>query len=57
MRFGSAYVNAAREAGRVREAYGSDGDYFSKSTPDDVFERIYDMMHESDPQRYPLFYR
>lgn len=40
-----------------RPAYGSDGDYFSKSTPDDVFERIYDMMHEADPKGYPLFYR
>jgi pyruvate/2-oxoglutarate/acetoin dehydrogenase E1 component/TPP-dependent pyruvate/acetoin dehydrogenase alpha subunit len=40
-----------------RPAYGSDGDYFSKSTPDDVFERIYDMMHEADPQKYPVFYR
>jgi 2-oxoisovalerate dehydrogenase E1 component len=40
-----------------RPAYGSDGDYFSKSTPDDVFERIYDMMHEADPKKFPVFYR
>lgn len=40
-----------------RPAYGSDGDYFSKSTPDDVFERIYDMMHEANPKKYPVFYR
>ena len=36
-----------------RPAYGSDGDYFSKPNADDVFERIYDMMHEFDPNRYP----
>jgi pyruvate/2-oxoglutarate/acetoin dehydrogenase E1 component len=36
-----------------RPAYGSDGDYFSKPSVDEVFERIYQMMHESNPQRWP----
>ena len=30
-----------------RPAYGSDGDYFSKPNSDDVFEIIYNLMHES----------
>lgn len=36
-----------------RPAYGSDGDYFCKPNVEDVVEIIYDLMHESDPQRYP----
>lgn len=36
-----------------RPAYGSDGDYFSKPSADDVFDVLYGMMHEFDPQRYP----
>ncbi|QEC52511.1 pyruvate/2-oxoglutarate/acetoin dehydrogenase E1 component [Anseongella ginsenosidimutans] len=36
-----------------RPPYGSDGDYFSKPSPDDVFEAVYNMMHESAPSKYP----
>lgn len=36
-----------------RPAYGTDGDYFSKPSIDDMVERVYDIMHESDPQRFP----
>ncbi len=36
-----------------RPAYGSDGDYFSKPNVETMFERIYALMHESDPGRYP----
>ena len=36
-----------------RAAYGTDGDYFSNPNAEDVFEVIYDMMHQYDPQRYP----
>ena len=36
-----------------RPPYGSDGDYFSKPNPEDVFETIYRMMNESDPDRFP----
>ena len=36
-----------------RPAYGSDGDYFSKPSSDDVVEAIYKVMHESDPRKYP----
>lgn len=40
-----------------RPAYGSDGDYWSKPNVEDIFECIYDMMHEADPGRFPIFYR
>ncbi len=36
-----------------RPAYGSDGDYFSKPNVETLFERIYALMRESDPARYP----
>ena len=32
-----------------RPAYGSDGDYFSKPSLDDIVEAAYDTMHEFDP--------
>jgi pyruvate/2-oxoglutarate/acetoin dehydrogenase E1 component/TPP-dependent pyruvate/acetoin dehydrogenase alpha subunit len=39
-----------------RSAYGSDGDYFSKPNAEDIFEEVYELMHEFDPQQYPIFY-
>ncbi|MBL7903023.1 MAG: transketolase [Bacteroidia bacterium] len=39
-----------------RPAYGSDGDYFSKPSADEVFEKVYRLMHESNPQQYPVLY-
>ncbi len=39
-----------------RPAYGTDGNYFSKPNAEDVFETVYELMHEADPRRYPLFY-
>ena len=36
-----------------RPAYGSDGDYFSKPNIEDIFEAVYDIMHEYDPSTYP----
>ena len=36
-----------------RPAYGTDGDYFSKPSEEDVFEKIYAIMHESNPEKYP----
>jgi pyruvate/2-oxoglutarate/acetoin dehydrogenase E1 component/TPP-dependent pyruvate/acetoin dehydrogenase alpha subunit len=38
-----------------RPPYGSDGDYFSKPNPEDVVQRVWQIMHESDPGRFPLF--
>lgn len=39
-----------------RPAYSSDGDYFSKPSSDDVFEKAYKMMHEVNPKKYPSIY-
>jgi pyruvate/2-oxoglutarate/acetoin dehydrogenase E1 component/TPP-dependent pyruvate/acetoin dehydrogenase alpha subunit len=39
-----------------RPAYGSDGDYFSKPNREEIFRAVYDLMHESDPRRFPGFY-
>ncbi len=36
-----------------RPAYGTDGDYFSKPNAEDVFESVYAIMHESDPENFP----
>ena len=36
-----------------RPAYGSDGDYFSKPSAEDIFEKVYEIMHESNPEKYP----
>ena len=35
-----------------RPPYGSDGDYFCKPNPADIFEKIYDLMFESEPSRF-----
>lgn len=35
-----------------RPPYGSDGDYFSKPNPEDVFETIYKMLYEAEPSRF-----
>jgi len=35
-----------------RPAYGTDGDYFSKPNADDIFEKVYGMMHEANPGDY-----
>ncbi|QKJ30223.1 transketolase [Mucilaginibacter mali] len=36
-----------------RPPYGSDGDYFTKPSVDDVVETVYAMMSEANPGRYP----
>ncbi|MGF1555862.1 alpha-ketoacid dehydrogenase subunit alpha/beta [Paucihalobacter sp.] len=36
-----------------RPAYGSDGDYFSKPSTEDIFENVYQIMHEVDPNDFP----
>ena len=36
-----------------RPAYGSDGDYFSKPNREDIFEKVYAIMHEVKPNDYP----
>ena len=36
-----------------RPAYGTDGDYFSKPSIDDIIECAYEIMNEYDPKKYP----
>lgn len=39
-----------------RPAYGTDGDYFSKPSIDDIVETAYAIMNEADPNAYPPIY-
>jgi len=39
-----------------RGAYGSDGDYFSKPNEEDIFDAVYEIMREADPEKYPAIY-
>ncbi|WP_103068429.1 alpha-ketoacid dehydrogenase subunit alpha/beta [Aquimarina sediminis] len=36
-----------------RPAFGTDGDYFSKPSSEDIFESVYAIMNEVDPSSYP----
>jgi 2-oxoisovalerate dehydrogenase E1 component len=36
-----------------RPAYGSDGDYWSKPNAETIFDAVYEMMNEVDPNQYP----
>jgi pyruvate/2-oxoglutarate/acetoin dehydrogenase E1 component len=36
-----------------RPAYGTDGDYFSKPSVEDIFEAVYEVMHELSPTDFP----
>lgn len=39
-----------------RPPYGSDGDYFSKPSIDDIVEKVYAVMHEANPAEFPALY-
>jgi len=39
-----------------RPAYGTDGDYFSKPSAEDIFEKVYAMMNEANPSKFPSLY-
>ena len=39
-----------------RPAYTSDGDYFSNPNAEDVFECIYNLMHDVNPSKYPKIF-
>jgi pyruvate/2-oxoglutarate/acetoin dehydrogenase E1 component/TPP-dependent pyruvate/acetoin dehydrogenase alpha subunit len=39
-----------------RAAYGTDGDYFSNPNAEDVFDCIYNMMHDYNPIKYPKIF-
>jgi len=51
---GAPHALAAKEH---RPSYGSDGDYFSKPNRESVFEAVYEIMHESAPGSFPIFYK
>lgn len=39
-----------------RAAYSTDGDYFSNPNAEDVFDAVYNIMHEVDPLKYPKIF-
>jgi len=39
-----------------RPAYGTDGDYFSKPSAEDIFEKVYAIMNEAKPSDFPSLY-
>ena len=39
-----------------RPAYGTDGDYSSKPSVEDVFDKVYELMQETNPNKFPKIY-
>lgn len=39
-----------------RPSYGTDGDYFSKPSTEDIYEKVYAMMSEVNPDKFPNLY-
>ncbi len=39
-----------------RAAYSTDGDYFSNPNAEDVFDAVYNIMHEYNPSKYPKIF-
>ncbi len=39
-----------------RPPYGKDGDYFTKPSVEDVFEKVYGIMNEVNPSKFPSLY-
>jgi len=39
-----------------RAAYSTDGDYFSNPNAEDVFDMVYNLMHEYSPAKYPKIF-
>lgn len=58
-RNGYQYLDSAPKtitAQEHRPAFSTDGDYFSNPNAEDVFDGIYQLMHEANPKRYPKLY-
>jgi len=52
---GYAWLDSAPKtltASAHRPAYGSDGDYWSKPNAENIYDAVYEIMHEVDPARY-----
>lgn len=39
-----------------RPAYSTDGDYFSNPNAEDLFETVYNLMHDTNPAKYPKIF-
>ena len=39
-----------------RPPFGSDGDYFSKPSAEDIIEKVYEIMHNANPVKYPALW-
>ena len=39
-----------------RPSYGTDGDYFSKPSAEDIYEKVYAMISEANPAKYPKLF-
>ena len=39
-----------------RPSYGTDGDYFSKPSIEDIYEKVYSIISEANPSEYPDLY-
>ena len=39
-----------------RPAYGSDGDYFSKPNVEEIYEKVYALVRETEPDQFPPLY-
>ena len=39
-----------------RPPYGKDGDYFTKPSSEDVVEKVYQIMNEVDPKKFPAIF-
>lgn len=46
----------AMSAKAHRPAYGTDGDYFSKPSAEDIYEKVYAIMNEANPAKFPSLY-
>ncbi len=56
---GYYYLDSEAQCLTAREhrgAYGSDGDYFSKPNAEDIFDAVYAIMREANPEKYPAIY-
>ena len=40
-----------------RPAYATDGDYFSNPNAENVFDAVYEIMHEANPKKFTSLYR
>lgn len=39
-----------------RAAYSTDGDYFSNPNAEDVFDAVYNIMHDYNPGKFPKIF-